>query len=322
MIRDFSDLVAQLADDPLPHVALAGGNKTSSLALVAEALDRGLVREFSISGDPGKIKAGVSVSHLTRIECLGGEDAAECARRAVRAAAEDGALMKGHIDSSSYLRAILNKKEGLRDGLVLSNVTLASMASYPKLLAATDNGILMAPDLAEKRAIVLNALALMRGLGLDLVRVAAIAASEKVSEAQIASVDARTLADESVSGAFPGAVVEGPFGYDAAINSAAAASKGLANSDVAGQADLLLFPTIEAANAVVKSWKYHGDAETGSIILGARIPILLNSRSDGTRKRLNSLALARAALSSAPSGSNSTANYGTPIQPTNLRSAK
>lgn len=163
---------------------------------------------------------------------------------------------------------------------------------------------------ARGAAIILNALALMRGLGLDLVRVAAIAASEKVSEAQIATVDARALADESVSGAFPGAVVEGPFGYDAAINPAAAASKGLATSDVAGQADLLLFPAIEAANAVVKSWKYHGDAETGSIILGARIPILLNSRSDGTRKRLNSLALARAALSSAPSGSNSTGNCG------------
>jgi phosphate butyryltransferase len=117
-----------------------------------------------------------------------------------------------------------------------------------------------------------------------------------VSETLPATLDAAALAEESRAGRLPGFVIGGPFGYDVAVSREAAKAKGLGGSEAAGEADLLLFAGIEAANAVAKSWKFHGKAETGSIVLGGRVPILLNSRSDGVARRMNALLLAIAVL--------------------------
>jgi phosphate butyryltransferase len=291
MITDFGGLLAILAERPLERICVAGGDDSASLAFVAEALERGFVRGAAVSGDRDRIRAGLSAGIRDRVACLGDGDPAELSRRAVAALERDSALMKGRVDSASYLRAALDDAAGLRTGSILSNVTLAAMPSYPKFLAATDNGLVASPDLAQKRQILGNAVTLVRGIGLEKVRVAVLAASEKVTSRQPATVDARALAEDGQRGLWPGAVVDGPMGYDAAISPEAARIKGLEGSLVAGCADLLLFPSIEGANAVVKAWKYHGQADTGSIVVGARAPVLLNSRSDGPRKRLNALAL-------------------------------
>jgi phosphate butyryltransferase len=198
--------------------------------------------------------------------------------------------MKGHVDSTSYLRAIVDRTDGIRpENAVLSNLTIAQMPSLPGLIGATDNGIIPAPDLAAKRQILLNARALYRGLGIDPIKVAVVAATEKVSAKQPSTADAASLAQEFGQDKHAGMIVDGPFGYDAAVSVDAAIAKKLQSSPVAGKADLLLFPTIEAANAVAKSWKFHGSAETGSVVAGATGPVMLNSRSDGARQRVNSL---------------------------------
>ncbi|HVL22321.1 MAG TPA: phosphate acyltransferase, partial [Amaricoccus sp.] len=218
-----------------------------------------------------------------------------------RAGAAD-LLAKGRIDSAAYLRAILARATGIRagdgdgDGGVLSTLTLAEMPSVPRLLGATDTGILPLPTLAEKRAILGNARPLFVGLGLAEVRVAAIAASEKVAAAQPATVDAAALAAESRAGGLPGLIVDGPFGYDVALSPQAAAAKGLAASPVAGRADLILFPNLEAGNATLKAWKLHGAAQTASLVIGATVPVLLNSRADGAPQRRLGLLLAQALL--------------------------
>ena len=123
---------------------------------------------------------------------------------------------------------------------------------------------------------------------------AAIAASEKVDARQPATADAAALARESAEGELPGLLVDGPFGYDVALSRKAAEAKGLAASAVAGQADLILFPNIESGNATVKAWKLHGGARTGSLVLGATVPVLLNSRSDGPDRRVLGLVMAQA----------------------------
>ena len=166
----------------------------------------------------------------------------------------------------------------------------------PRLIAATDNGILPAPDLAQKRQIIQNTAPLFRGLGISPVRVAAVCATEKVSDTMPATRDAAALARDSATGALPGFEIGGPMGYDVAVSPEAATTKKLATMPAAGAADLLLFPAIDAANAVVKSWKYHGQAETGSVVLGAKVPVLLNSRSDSAQRRVNALLLAVAVL--------------------------
>lgn len=295
-VSSFAELLTAAKNTGSGCLCVAGGNDPEVMKAVVMALDEGLVSNAIVTGDAAVIKAGLSADMSHKITLIDATDAGACANLAVAAVrrGEADILMKGHVDSTSYLRAIVNRETGIRKGGALSNVTVAEMPSYPKLIAATDNGIIPAPTLEQKRQIILNTAPLFRGLDLKTVKVAALAATEKVSDGIPATVDAAALASESDDGQFPGFIVDGPFGYDVAVSKAAADSKKLGSSKVAGDADLLLFSSIDAANAVVKAWKFHGQAQTGSIVLGAKVPVLLNSRSDGVKRRINALLLALA----------------------------
>lgn len=266
------------------------------MAGVVAGFDAGLIASATLTGDRAVLRALLPEALRDRVRLLAADSAAEAATLAVaevRSGLAD-VLMKGNVDSAAYLRTIVDRFSGIRAGTVLSNLTLAQMPSLPRLIGATDNGIIPLPTLEQKQAILQNALPLFRGLGLTEVRVAAIAASEKLSDRQPATGDAATLAAESRQGALPGLIVDGPFGYDVALSARAAEAKGQQNSPVAGQADLILFPNIEAGNATVKAWKLHGAAQTGSIVLGATVPVLLNSRADGPSQRVLGLIMAQA----------------------------
>ena len=293
-IRTFDMMRTHVAGRPPVHVAVAGGDEENVMASVLAALEGGLIASAAVSGDQDVILASVPVSQRDRIRPLAADNPAACAAAAVAEVRAGRAeiLIKGRVDTTSYLRAVLDHSSGIRGRGVLSNLTLAEMPSVPRLIGATDNGILPLPTLDQKRAILLNAAPLFRGLGLSQTRVAAIAATEKVSDRQPATLDAATLTAESRAGKFPGMIVDGPFGYDVAISRAAAETKGFADSPVAGAADLILFPNIESANATAKAWKFHGEARTGSVILGAAVPMLLNSRSDEVERRILGLVMA------------------------------
>lgn len=293
VIRNFSELETALKDRPPVRPAVAGAEDAATLEALAAALAEGLIAGAILAGDADRIAALLPTALAPHVHIRPAADAAEAAALAVAAirAGEADVLVKGSVDSAAYLRAVVARDGGLRASPVLSNLTLAEMASVPRLIGATDNGILVLPTLEQKRAILQNALPLFRGLGVTPLRVAAIAASEKVHPAQPATVDAAALRDEWAAG--DGSVlVDGPFGYDVALSPAAAAKKGFATSPVAGRADLILFPSIEAGNATVKAWKLHGQALTASIVLGARVPVLLNSRADGMEQRRLGLLLA------------------------------
>lgn len=295
VIRSFAALEAALRGRPPLHPAVAGADDVATLAALATALADGIIGGAVLAGDPGRIAAVLPPALAPHVTLLPATTAAEAAATAV-AAIRDGAadvLVKGSVDSAAYLRAVVARETGLRASEVLSNITLAEMPSVPRLLGATDNGIVVLPTLGQKRAILRNAVPLFRGLGVSPLRVAAIAASEKVHPSQPATTDAAALREEWASG--DGTVlVDGPFGYDVALSPAAAEKKGFAASLVAGQADLILFPSIEAGNATVKAWKLHGQARTASIVMGARVPVLLNSRADGADQRRLGLLLAAA----------------------------
>lgn len=296
VIRSFDALRAAMQGRAPLHLAVAGGDDAGAMAGVVSGFEAGLIASVALTGDVAVMRALLPDEWRNRVRLIAADSGAQAAVLAVaevRAGLAD-VLMKGHVDSAAYLRAVVDRETGIRAGAVLSNLTLAQMPSVPRLIGATDNGIIPLPTLDQKRAILLNALPLFRGLGLDQVRVAAIAASEKVSERQPATGDAAALAEESRSGALAGLIVDGPFGYDVALSARAAEAKGLQASPVAGQADLILFPSIEAGNATVKAWKLHGAAQTGSIVLGATVPVLLNSRSDGAAQRVLGLVMAQA----------------------------
>ncbi len=297
VIRSFAELERALKARPPLRPAVAGGDDPATLAALAAALADGRISGAVLAGDPGRIAANLPpdlAPHVSIRPAASGAEAAALAVAAIRAGAAD-VLVKGSVDSAAYLRAVVARETGLRASSVLSNITLAEMPSVPRLIGATDNGIIVLPTFEQKRAILGNALPLFRGLGITPLRVAAIAASEKVHPSQPATTDAAALRDEAAQ-AGGAMLVDGPFGYDVALSPEAAAKKGFGGSPVAGQADLILFPSIESGNATVKAWKLHGQARTASIVMGATVPVLLNSRADGAEQRRLGLLLAAAVL--------------------------
>lgn len=296
VIRTFAQLDAVMAERPPLRPAVAGADDPATLSALADALAAGRISGAVLVGDAEAITRLLPQSLDGKADIRPARDATESAALAVAAirAGEADVLVKGSVDSAAYLRAVVARETGLRASDVLSNITLAEMPSVPRLIGATDNGIVVLPTLEQKRAILRNAVPLFAGLGVSPLRVAAIAASEKVHPSQPATREAAALRDGWEG---DGAVlVDGPFGYDVALSPAAAEKKGFAASPVAGQADLILFPSIEAGNATVKAWKLHGQARTASIVMGARVPVLLNSRADGAEQRRLGLLLAATVL--------------------------
>lgn len=293
-INSFDDLLRHARKHGPVHVAVAGGADEQVAAALGIAFEMGLILHATISGDPLEIMALLPPNAQHCVTVLPAHTPADMATSAVsevRAGRAD-ILIKGAVDSGAYLKAVVNRATGISASGVLSNITIAALPGFDRLIGATDNGIVPAPDREQKQAIILNSATLWCGLGISKPKVALVAATEKISPAMPATVDAACLVKQGLKGF----ELAGPMGYDMAISPRAASIKGADAAGVAGHADLLLFPNIEAANAVVKSWKFHANAQTGSIVLGGRVPILLNSRSDGAQARLNGLLLAIAML--------------------------
>ena len=229
-----------------------------------------------------------------------GDIAPEAAKHAV-ALARDGtldALMKGSLHTDELMSAVIHKTTGLRGDTRISHAFLFDLPRYPKLLALADCVVNIAPHLAAKRDILGNAVALLQALGTPRPKVGIVAAVETVNPSILATLDAQALVEMSRGGAWPGAIVEGPLGFDNAISAEAARIKNI-ESQVAGDVDLLVVPDLNAGNILYKSFVYVGGGECAGVVLGARVPIVLTSRADSLASRIASVALAMLASSPA-----------------------
>jgi phosphate acetyltransferase len=222
-----------------------------------------------------------------------GASAPAAARHAVALARAGaiGALMKGSLHTDELMSAVVDREAGLRGPRRVSHAFVFDLPRYGKLLALADCVVNIAPNLHTKRDILGNALDLLRQLGIAEPKVGIVAAVETINPAIPATVDAQALVQMAREGAWPGAIVEGPFGFDNAISAAAARVKKI-DSRVAGEADLLLMPDLNAGNMLYKSFNYIGGGDCAGLVLGARVPIVLTSRADSLRARLASVALA------------------------------
>ncbi len=200
-------------------------------------------------------------------------------------------LMKGLINTADYLRAILDKENGLRKGDLLSHIGFFETQYYHKLIALTDAAQNIAPDLSEKIAIINNSIELFNRLGIDKPKIAIIAAVETVNPKMQATLDASILTQMNRRGQIKNCIIDGPLAFDNAVSREAANHKGI-QSEVAGDADLLFMPDIEAGNIAYKCLTYFGGATVAAIILGAKVPVVLTSRADTGRSKLMSIALA------------------------------
>lgn len=200
-------------------------------------------------------------------------------------------IMKGLIDTSILLKAVLNKEWGLRTNSLLSHVMVYDVPNYPKLLYLTDGGMNINPSIEDKINIIENVGIVARTLGNDIINVAILAAKEKVDSNMIATVHGQELKDLYLKGQFSeGLIIDGPMALDIAVSKEAAEVKGY-ESAVAGNADVLLVPNIEMGNGIGKSITYFAEGKSAGIIMGAKVPVVLVSRADDHITKLYSIAL-------------------------------
>ena len=297
-IETFKQLEKLCLDRPPVNIAIAAGEDASVIRSAIDARKKGLIEKTIVTGDANKIHQIIESQNgnQTYFDIIHTQDATESAHKAATAIADNSAsiLIKGMLDSSIYFKAILNKELGLRGSGTLSNITTVEMPSYHKLLTITDNAMIPLPNLEQKKNLILNTEKLYRSIHIEKIKVAVVAAVEKVNTKMQATVDAYELKLLSLKEPMHNFIIEGPFGYDACINKDAAILKKLTDSEVAGDPDLLLMPNLEAANILIKALKFHGEAKSGGVVLGAAVPAVLNSRSDSPARRLNSILLAKA----------------------------
>lgn len=204
-------------------------------------------------------------------------------------------LMKGHISTAELMRGVLNKDWGLKKSRVISHLALFDLPAYHKPLALTDVAMNIAPDLDTKIGILKNAISFMRKIGIQKPKVAALAAVEMVNEKMPATLDAALLTIMANRGQIRNCEIDGPLAFDNAISQESSSHKGIKGT-VAGDADLLLVPDIEAGNVLYKAFVFFASAKVASIILGAKAPIVLTSRADSMETKLNSIRLAAASI--------------------------
>jgi phosphate butyryltransferase len=226
------------------------------------------------------------------VECSDDAGAVELAVRKVRSG-EAQMLMKGLVSTGTFLKGVLNKEFGLRQRPLLSHVALYQAPDPARLVLFTDVAMNIAPDLAQKAQILENAVGLAHRLGVERPRVAVIAAVETVNPEMPATVDAASLAKMADRGQIKGCIVDGPLALDNALSAEAARHKGIA-SPVAGVADVLLLPDIEAGNVLYKILGLLKAWPLAAIVVGASAPVVLTSRADSDETKFNSIALAAA----------------------------
>lgn len=294
MAKKFKDLMNLAKSREAKRVSVAMAGDRDVLMSVKMAVDEGVIDPILV-GDKLEIeKISNSIGlDLKGIRLIDEKDKTQAARLATElvSSGEASILMKGLVDTSIIMKQVLDKEIGLRSDSLMSHVAIFDIETYHKLFLVTDAAMNIAPDLMEKKGLIDNAVEVSQSLNIDNPKVAVLAAKEKVSDKMEATVDAGKLAEMSKQGEIKGCIVDGPFALDNAISKESARVKGI-DSEVAGNADILLAPDIEAGNVLYKSLTFLGGAKSAGIIVGAKAPIILTSRADNEETKLHSIVLA------------------------------
>jgi phosphate acetyltransferase len=266
----------------------------TSLRGAVEAAETGIIAPIFV-GPSGKIAAvakdhGLNIGRFEIVDAATPEAAATTAVELINQSKGE-LLMKGSLHTDELMRAVAASKTGLRTSRRISHVFIMDVPTYPETLFITDAAINIAPDLDAKRDIVQNAIDLFTQAGLGTPRVAILSAVETVTSKIPSTIDAAALCKMADRGQIVGGILDGPLAFDNAIDVEAAKIKGI-KSEVAGRAQILVVPDLEAGNMLAKNLAYLAKADSAGLVLGARVPIVLTSRADSVRTRMASCAAA------------------------------
>jgi phosphotransacetylase/acyl dehydratase len=290
----FRDLMAHAAGRPAVPMAVVHPCDALSLGAAIEVAQLGLVIPILV-GPAAKIQAAAAAARfdISRYRLVDAPHSHAAAARAVALvrAGEAVLLMKGSLHTDELMHEVVAPETGLRTERRLSHVYVLDVPTYPRPLLITDAAINIAPTLEIKRDIVQNAIDLAHVMGVKEPRVAILAAVEVVNPEMRSTVDAAALCKMADRGQITGAVVDGPLAFDNAVSPKAARDKGIV-SPVAGLADILVVPDLEAGNMLAKQLAFLAGADAAGVVVGARVPIILTSRADSERTRIASCAVA------------------------------
>ena len=290
----FSRLLVAARNLPALATAVVCPGDAKALKGVMLAVEAGLIVPVLVGPRAATLAAAEEVgADIGRFEIVDAADDQDAARRAVALVREHHAanLMKGNLHTDTFLGEVVRKESGLRGPRRLSHVFVIDLPGRPAPLLITDAAINIAPTLEMKVDIVQNAIDLARAIGMERPRVGILSAVETVNPAIQSTLDAAVLSKMAERGQIRGGIVDGPLAMDNAIDLEAARTKGI-QSLVAGQADVLVVPNLEAGNMLAKELTFLAGAEAAGIVMGARVPLILNSRADDEKSRLASAALA------------------------------
>jgi len=297
--KSFDDLIKKVQNlDSKKKVAVVSAQDEHTLEAVFKAKKDNIVEPILI-GNKKKIIEILSRLHESVLEesIINVESDSEAAEKAVELINENKAdfIMKGKIQTADLLRAVVNKENGLRTGKVMSHIVIHEIPTYHKLLAVTDGGMMMYPNLDEKKQILENAVSTFLALGYENPKVAVLAAVETLNPKMQESVDADMLKKLNIKGEIKNCIVEGPISYDLTMSKESASIKGFV-SPVTGEADIIVVPNITVGNILGKSLVYSAGAKMAGFIVGAKVPIVLTSRGSTSEEKYLSLALSASAV--------------------------
>ena len=292
-MKSFNDVIKYARERGPKTISVACSQDKEVLIAVDMAKKEGIANAILV-GDIEKTKGIANELNidLDNYELIDEKDLARASLKAVSLVSEGKAdmEMKGLVDTSIILKAVLDKEVGLRTGNILSHVAVFDVNGYDRLFFITDAAMNLSPDLKGKKQIIENACIVAHALDIEEPKVAVICAKEKVNPKMKDTVDAKDLEDMCKNGDIKGCIVGGPFALDNAVSEEAAKHKGM-DHPIAGKADILLAPDIEAGNILYKSLVFFSETKNAGVIVGAKAPIILTSRADSEETKLNSIAL-------------------------------
>lgn len=295
MIKRLNEMLDVIRGREKKRLVVAAGEDPHTIEAVARAYNEGLC-EVTLVGDPDKIKEvanahNVDISKFEIVEEKDPKKAAKVAVRLIREGKGD-ALMKGLVDTATYMRAILNKEEGLlKEKKVLSHVTVVEFPLHHKLLIVSDVAVIIHPTLEQKIEMIKYTIEVANALGIDNPKIAIISAVEKVNPKMPSTIDAALLKVMGERGQIKGGIIDGPLALDIAVSKECLEIKGL-KSPVDGDADILIFPDIVTGNVFFKTATQLAGGRIAAIVTGTDVPCVLTSRADSEDSKFYSIALA------------------------------